>query len=90
MLVRIASRIAMISSPLSDRSDYGHSESSLPRGESKVSYVRKTKNKEQWCVYSENNPEWSGGCYPSKTQAEERLQQVEMFKRMKSKKRKSK
>jgi hypothetical protein len=86
---RIASRVASLSMPLSDRNDYGSSGPSVPRGdelESRVSYVKKTPDKEEWCVKSESNPDWSGGCYPSKTQAEGRLSQVEMFKNMKRKK----
>lgn len=32
---------------------------------------------------SEKNPSWNGGCYDTKTEAEERLKQVEKFKHMK-------
>ncbi len=39
------------------------------------------KEKGQYCVRSPNNPDWSGGCYDSKGEAEKRLQQVEFFKR---------
>jgi len=39
---------------------------------------------DEWCVRSRKNPSWSGGCYPTKEQAEKRLQQVEMFKHMDS------
>jgi hypothetical protein len=35
----------------------------------------------EFCVRSPNNPKWNGGCYPSKEKAEERLKQVEFFKR---------
>lgn len=45
--------------------------------------VRKTPGKDEWCVKSEKNPSWSGGCYPSKAQAEKRLQTVEFFKHKK-------
>jgi len=44
----------------------------------------------EFCVKSENNPDWSGGCYPSREKANKRLEQVEMFKHMKGKKRKRK
>jgi hypothetical protein len=58
---------------------------------SKVAIVRKTPNKNEWCVKSENNPDWSGGCYPSKAQANKRLSEVEAAKAAKKgKKRKKK
>jgi hypothetical protein len=41
--------------------------------------VKKTPGK-GYCVKSEKNPDWSGGCYPSKGKAKERLDQVEFFK----------
>jgi hypothetical protein len=47
-----------------------------------VGYVKKTKGK-GYCVKSEKNPDWSGGCYPTKAEADKRLQTVEMFKHMK-------
>jgi hypothetical protein len=34
----------------------------------------------EFCVRSPNNPDWNGGCYPSKGEAERRLEQVEYFK----------
>jgi hypothetical protein len=34
----------------------------------------------EYCVHSESNPDWNGGCYSSKEKAEERLRQVEFFK----------
>jgi len=43
--------------------------------------IKKTPDKEEWCVYSEKGK--SMGCYPSKAKAEERLDQIEMFKHMK-------
>ncbi len=46
------------------------------------SYVKKTPGK-GYCVKSEKNPDWSGGCYPSKGEAKDRLKQVEKFKHMK-------
>ena len=44
---------------------------------SKLSYIRKTRNKEEWCVYSEKGKNL--GCYPSKEKAKKRLQQVHFF-----------
>lgn len=38
------------------------------------------KEKGQYCVRSPNNPDWNGGCYDSKSEAEDRLKQVEFFK----------
>jgi hypothetical protein len=51
--------------------------------------VKKTPGK-GYCVKSEKNPDWSGGCYPTKAKAEKRLDEVEMFKHMKGKKKKKK
>jgi hypothetical protein len=45
-------------------------------------YIKKTPGK-GYCVKSEKNSDWSGGCYPSKGKAKKRLQQVEQFKHMK-------
>lgn len=47
----------------------------------RVSYIKKEKGK--YCVKSEKNSDWNGGCYDTKAEAEHRLQQVEMFKHMK-------
>jgi hypothetical protein len=47
-----------------------------------VGYIKHEKGK-GYCVKSEKNPDWSGGCYPSHGKAEERLKQVEKFKHMK-------
>lgn len=47
-----------------------------------VSYIKHEKGK-GYCVKSPKNKDWNGGCYPSKGEAEKRLQQVEMFKHMK-------
>ncbi len=44
-----------------------------------TSVVRKTPGK-GYCVKSEKNPDWNGGCFPSKGEAEKRLNQVEYFK----------
>ena len=41
------------------------------------------KEGDKYCVRSEKNKDWSGGCYDTKEEAEKRLQQVEMFKHMK-------
>lgn len=38
------------------------------------------EEKGQYCVRSPNNPDWNGGCYDTKGEAEERLQEVEFFK----------
>ena len=43
-----------------------------------VGYIK--KEPDGYCVHSESNPDWNGGCYPSKEKAEERLRQVEYFK----------
>ena len=43
--------------------------------------VRKTKNKNQWCVFSKKGNR-KFGCYPSKKKAVKRLRQVEYFKHM--------
>ncbi len=47
-----------------------------------VGYIKHEKGK-GYCVKSEKNPDWSGGCYPSHGKAEKRLEQVEKFKHMK-------
>lgn len=39
------------------------------------------KEKGEYCVRSPDNQDWNGGCYPSKEKAEDRLKQVEFFKR---------
>ena len=54
-----------------------------------VAYIQKVKGK-GYCVKSEKNPDWSGGCYETKAEAEKRLQQVEMFKSLKRKGKKRK
>jgi hypothetical protein len=51
--------------------------------------VKKTPGK-GYCVKSEKNPDWSGGCYPSKGEAKKRLNQVEFFKHKKKGKGKGK
>jgi len=47
----------------------------------KLSFIRKTPNKEEWCVFSEKGKHL--GCYPSLSQAKKRLQQIEFFKHSK-------
>jgi len=41
--------------------------------------IRKEDGK--FCVRSPDNPDWNGGCYDTKGEAEKRLRQVEFFKR---------
>jgi len=48
--------------------------------EGRTSYIKKEKGK--YCVKSHKNKDWSGGCYDTKGEAEDRLKQVEMFKHM--------
>ncbi len=89
---RIASRVAF-ASPLSDRPDYGSGRASVPRGEENTTdapeehtgnqeqtgYIKKTPK--GYCVKSEKpGSTWSGGCYPTKAEAEKRLRDVEFFK----------
>lgn len=38
------------------------------------------KEKGEYCVRSPNNPDWNGGCYDTKGEAEDRLKAVEYFK----------
>lgn len=47
-----------------------------------AAFIKKTKGG-KYEVKSKSNPEWSGGTYDTKEEAEERLSQVEMFKHMK-------
>jgi hypothetical protein len=49
-----------------------------------TSVVRKSPGKDEWCVRSESNPGWSGGCYDSKTKADDRLGEVEAAKHAKN------
>ena len=44
----------------------------------KEAVIRKEKG--EYCVRSPDNPDWNGGCYQSKGEAERRLKQVEWFK----------
>ena len=55
--------------------------------DSRTAIIRKTPGKDEWAVKSHKGK--SLGKYDSKAKAEKRLQQVEMFKHMKGKKRKS-
>ena len=43
-------------------------------------FVEKTEK--GYCVKSPKNKNWNGGCYPTKGEADKRLEQVEMFKAM--------
>jgi hypothetical protein len=45
--------------------------------------VKKTPGK-GYCVKSEKNPDWSGGCYPTKAEADDRLGEVEAAKHAKA------
>jgi hypothetical protein len=47
-------------------------------GEEHLSVIKKEKG--QYCVRSPNSPDWNGGCFDSKGEAEKRLKQVEYFK----------
>jgi hypothetical protein len=51
--------------------------------EEQTGVVRKTPGK-GYCVKSEKNPDWSGGCYPTKGEADDRLEQVEAAKHAKA------
>jgi hypothetical protein len=55
---------------------------------SKEAYVKaiKQKGKTKYQVKSKKNPDWSGGIYSSRAEAEKRLAEVEMFKHMKKRK----
>lgn len=48
----------------------------------KFAYIKKIKEdgKTKYEVKSESNPDWSGGKYDTKEEAEDRLRQVEFFK----------
>jgi len=46
------------------------------------SYIKKLPSG-KYEVKSEKNPDWSGGTYDTKAEAQKRLQQVEMFKSLK-------
>lgn len=83
-------KIAFMTSPLSERPDYGKSDSSVPRGEDHVSFIEYDFKKGEYCVYSPNNPDWVGGCYDTKEEASERLKQIEFFKIRNKKKKKKK
>lgn len=73
----------MASSPLTEQPDYGSGGASVPRGtvsqQEQHGVVEKVKGK-GYCVKSEKSPDWSGGCYPTRGEAEGRLKQVEYFK----------
>lgn len=83
-LLALSARVAL-TQPLSDQPDYGSGDAAVPHGETTsqqedTSKIVKTPGK-GYCVKSEKkNSDWSGGCYPSKGEAEKRLKQVEYFK----------
>jgi hypothetical protein len=54
----------------------------IEAAEERTAYIKKEKGK--WCVKSKHNPDWSGGCYDTKKEAEERLKQVEAAKHAKA------
>jgi len=70
---RISRRIA---GSLSDRPDYGTGDAAVPRGQ--VSFI--SEENDEYCVRSDKNPDWSGGCYDTKSEAKDRLKQVEVMK----------
>jgi len=70
--IKIAARVAEVSE------DVFIADDDAP--EEHTGIIRKTPGKSEWCVKSEKNPDWSGGCYDSKAKAEKRLQEVEFFK----------
>ena len=85
-VLRIAARVSTwFSQPLSERPDYGTRHmiqedtntvgQECQTGQEIQSVVRKTPN--GYCVKSEKNPDWSGGCYPTKGEAEKRSENVE-------------
>lgn len=45
-------------------------------------FAKIVKEGDKYCVKSEKNSDWSGGCYDTKKEAEDRLAEVEMFKHM--------
>ena len=49
--------------------------------ELRTAYVKKEDGK--WCVRSKSNPDWSGGCYDMKAEADDRLAEVEAAKHAK-------
>jgi len=57
----------------------------------KEAYIEQVKQKgnTKYVVRSEKNPDWKGGTFSSKDAAKKRLQQVEMFKHMKDKRKKT-
>jgi len=64
---------------LSDDDDIHLGSDQLTSGMQEQGVVRKTPGK-GYCVKSEDNSDWSGGCYPTKGEAKKRLNQVEYFK----------
>jgi hypothetical protein len=60
-----------------------HSDEITTSSTDRQSKVVKTPGKDEWCVESEKNSDWSGGCFESKGKAEDCLKQVEYFKHSK-------
>ena len=54
----------------------------------KEAYIQQTKSKgkTKYVVRSEKSPNWHGGTYASRSEAEKRLAEVEMFKHIKKRK----
>lgn len=78
--------VRLASGSLSERPDYGTGDAAVPRDDSVAQsehqgFIKHVKGK-GYCVKSPKNPDWSGGCYPTKAEAEKRLSQVEAFKHM--------
>ena len=68
-----------IKAPWLSEDDDIHLGSESISGTQEQGVVRKTPGK-GYCVKSEDNSDWSGGCYPTKSEAKDRLKQVEYFK----------
>jgi hypothetical protein len=82
-LLSIAARVAEQSPGLpADAPPQVVSQQQQEGQQEQVGYVKHEKGK-GYCVKSEKNSDWSGGCYPSEGEAKKRLNQVEMFKHMK-------
>ena len=49
----------------------------------RTSYIKKIKGKGYCVMPKDSSSSWSGGCYPTKAEAEDRLRTVEYFKHKK-------
>lgn len=88
-LIRISSVIASFNRMSSNQDDIllkylkyeliEHAKSTKISGVKSVGYVKKIPGK-GYCVKSKKNPDWNGGCYKTKAEAEKRLRQIEFFK----------